>query len=206
MDKVFIIANGESRRNFDVNRLWPYGTVVGINAIYREKPKIDYLVGVDIQMMNEVGEANYTDAEVWTYPRQQIKHGYFKRFERDLGWSSGPTATWFALSKGFKEVYLLGMDFGGIKDASKEKLRINNMYKGTRNYRDGKKEATFHGNWENQMRKNCIQNQNVKFIRVCDKHVPEFRFIPKKLKDVTNMSMIFYEDLEVLMKAWPKIR
>ena len=56
------------------------------------------------------------------------------------------------------------------------------------------------------MRKNCIQNQNVKFIRVCDKHVPEFRFIPKKLKDVTNMSMIFYEDLEVLMKAWPKIR
>ena len=73
MDKVFVIANGESRKNFDVNRLWSYGKVIGINAIYRENPKIDYLVGVDIQMMNEVGEANYTDAEVWTYPRQQIK-------------------------------------------------------------------------------------------------------------------------------------
>jgi len=206
MDKVFIIANGESRKNFDVNRLWPYGKVIGINAIYRENPKIDYLVGVDIQMMNEVGEANYTGAQVWTYPRQQIKHTYFKRFSKDMGWSSGPTATWFALEQGFKEIYLLGMDFSGIKSGTKEKLRINNMYKGTRNYRDGKKEATFHGNWENQMRKNCMQNQNAKFIRICDKHVPEFRFQPKKLKDVTNMSMIFYEDLEVLMKAWPKIR
>jgi len=104
MDKVFIIANGESRKNFDINRLWPYGKVVGINAIYRDNPKIDYLVGVDIQMMNEVGEANYTGAQVWTYPRQQIKHTYFKRFSKDMGWSSGPTATWFALEQGFKEI------------------------------------------------------------------------------------------------------
>ena len=80
------------------------------------------------------------------------------------------------------------------------------MFKGTRNYRDGKKEATFHGNWENQMRKNCVQNPDAKFIRVGDKHIPEFRFIPKKLNDVTNMSMIFYEDLEVLMSAWPELR
>ena len=123
-----------------------------------------------------------------------------------MGWSSGPTATWFALEQGFKEIYILGMDFAGIKSGTKDKLRINNMYKGTRNYRDGKKEATFHGNWENQMRKNCMQNPDATFVRVCDKYVAEFRFVPKKLRDVANMSMIFYEDLEVLMKAWPKIR
>tara|TARA_A100001015_G_scaffold172150_1_gene191308 strand:- start:378 stop:998 length:621 start_codon:yes stop_codon:yes gene_type:complete len=206
MERCFIIANGESRKDFDVNRLWPYGKVVGINAIYRENPRIDYLVGVDIQMMNEVGDAQYRGAEVWTYPRTQIKHQYFKRFERDLGWSSGPTATWFALQQGFKEIYIIGMDFGGIKSGTKEKLRINNIYKGTKNYRDAKKEATFHGNWENQMRKNCTQNTNVKFIRICDKHVNEFRYTPKKLRDVANMSMIFYEDFEVLLKAWPKLR
>ena len=206
MDKVFVIANGESRKNFDVNRLWSYGKVIGINAIYREKPKIDYLVGVDIQMMNEVGEANYTDAEVWTYPRQQIKHGYFQRFSQDKGWSSGPTATWLAIQKEFKEIYIMGMDFGGIKVGNKEKLRINNMYKNTKNYRDDKKEATFHGNWENQMKRNCNSVPGTKFVRVQRKDVPEFRFVPKKLRDVPNLSMIYYQDLEVLLKAWTPFR
>ena len=79
MKRCFIIANGESRVGFDIDRLWSYGKVIGINAIYRDKPKLDYLVGVDIQMMNEVGNSKYYDAEVWTYPRTQIKHGYFKR-------------------------------------------------------------------------------------------------------------------------------
>ena len=81
-------------------------------------------------MMNDIAKANYTGAEVWTYPRQQIKHTYFKRFSKDMGWSSGPPATWFALEQGFKEIYLLGMDFGGVKSGTKEKLRINNIYKG----------------------------------------------------------------------------
>ncbi len=206
MDRCFIIANGESRKDFDYNRLWSYGKVIGINAIYREKPKIDYLVGVDIQMMNEIGDAEYRDCEVWTYPRTQIRHGYFQRFTQDKGWSSGPTATHLALEKKFKEIYIIGMDFCGIKKNGKEKLRINNIYKNTKNYRDDKKEATFHGNWENQMRRNCNSAKDVKFIRVQRKEVPEFRFVPKKLRDVDNMSMIYYQDLEVLLSAWPKIR
>ncbi len=86
MKRCFVIANGESRRDFDVNRLYPYGTVIGINAIYRENPKLDYLVGVDINMMNEVGNTFYKGAEVWTYPRNQIKHQYFRRFKQDKGW------------------------------------------------------------------------------------------------------------------------
>ena len=206
MERCFILANGESRQGFDYNRLWEYGKVIGINAIYRENPRIDYLVGVDIQMMNEVGDANYTGAEVWTYPRQQIKHTYFKRFSKDMGWSSGPTAVWHALNQNFKEIYILGMDFCGVKKDGKEKLRINNLYKNTKNYRDDKKEATFHGNWENQMRKNCTNNNSVRFVRVQRKEVPEFKFVPKKLRDVTNLSMIYYQDFEVLLKAWPKIR
>ena len=206
MERCFIIANGESRKDFDVNRLWPYGKVIGINAIYRDKPKLDYLVGVDIQMMNEVGDARYSDCEVWTYPRTQIKHTYFKRFEQDKGWSSGPTATFLALQKGFKEIYILGMDFCGIKKDGKEKLRINNLYKNTKNYRDDKKEATFHVNWENQMKRNCNSVPGTKFVRVQRKDVPEFRFVPKKLRDVPNMSMVYYEDLEVLLRAWPTFR
>ena len=206
MKRCFILANGESRKDFDHNRLWSYGKVIGINAIYREKPKIDYLVGVDIQMMNEVGEAQYRDCEVWTYPRVQIKHEYFQRFTQDKGWSSGPTATWLAIQKEFTEIYILGMDFCGVKKDGKEKLRINNLYKNTKNYRDDKKEATFHGNWENQMRRNCNSVPSTKFVRVQRRDVPEFRFVPKKLRDVPNMSIIYYEDLEVLLKAWPKFR
>ena len=98
------------------------------------------------------------------------------------------------------------MDFCGIAKEGKDKLRINNLYKNTKNYRDDKKEATFHGNWENQMRRNCTNNNSVRFVRVQRKDVPEFKFVPKKLRDVANLSMIYYEDFEVLLKAWPKIR
>ena len=83
MKRCFVIANGESRKEFDINKLWPYGTVIGINAVYRSKPKLDYLVGVDIKMMNEIGDSGYTDAEIWTYPRSQIKYDHFKRFKED---------------------------------------------------------------------------------------------------------------------------
>ncbi|MAF35667.1 hypothetical protein CL622_00935, partial [archaeon] len=184
--KCFVIANGESRKDFDTNRLWPFAPIIGINAIYRDGSKLDYLVGVDIKMMNEVGESGYRDAEVWTYPRQQIKHNYFKRFKQDKGWSSGPTAIILALEKGFDEIYILGMDFCGIQINGKSKLRHNNMYKGTPNYRDSKREATFHGNWENQMKRNCQSAPKTKFIRVCRNDITEYRFIPKKLKDVDN--------------------
>ena len=120
MKRCFILANGESRKDFDHNRLWSYGKVIGINAIYREKPKIDYLVGVDIQMMNEVGEAQYRDCEVWTYPRVQIKHEYFQRFTQDKGWSSGPTATWLANKKSSPKYTSLAWIFVESKKMAKK--------------------------------------------------------------------------------------
>jgi|TARA_Y100000034_G_scaffold135960_1_gene209997 hypothetical protein len=206
MRRCFVIANGESRKNFDINTLWPYGTVIGINAVYRDKPKLDYLVGVDIKMMNEIGDSGYDDSEIWTYPRTQIKHQYFKRFKEDKGWSSGPTAVWLAIQKEFDEVFILGMDFCGVEYEGKTKLRMNNMYKGTPNYREAKREATFSGNWENQMKRNCQSRPNTKFVRICSKDVNEFRFVPKKLKDVENLSMIYYEDLAMLMQHWEKTR
>jgi hypothetical protein len=206
MTRCFVIANGESRKDFDINTLWPYGSVIGINAIYRDRPKLDYLVGVDIKMMNEIGDSGYTDAEVWTYPRTQIKHQYFKRFKQDKGWSSGPTAITLALEKGYDEIFILGMDFCGITIDGKSKPRLNNMYKGTPNYREAKREATFSGNWETQMKRNCQSSPKTKFIRICSKGVGEFKYVPKKLKDVENLSMIYYEDLSVLMKHWDKTR
>ncbi len=205
MKRCFIIANGESRKDFDINSLWPYGKIIGINAVYRDNVKLDYLVGVDIKMMNEIGDAGYTDAEVWTYPRSQIKHTYFKRFKKDNGWSSGPTATTLAIEKNFEEIFILGMDFCGVRGKG-DKLRMNNMYKGTSNYRGSEREATFHGNWENQMKRNCQSRPKTNFIRICRKDVEQFRFVPKKLKDVENLSMLYYEDLFVLMKSWEKFR
>ena len=206
MKRCFVIANGESRKEFDINKLWPYGTIIGINAVYRDKPKLDYLVGVDIKMMNEIGDSGYTDAEIWTYPRSQIKYDHFKRFKEDKGWSSGPTAVLLAIQKEFDEIFIVGMDFSGVLREGKSKLRHNNMYKGTPNYREASREATFSGNWENQMKRNCQSSPKTKFIRVCQKDVEQFRVVPKKLRDVENLSQIFYEDLEVLMGAWTKIR
>ena len=56
------------------------------------------------------------------------------------------------------------------------------------------------------MRRNCQSVPGTRFVRVQRRDVPEFKFVPKKLRDVTNLSMIYYEDLEVLLKAWPTFR
>jgi len=55
MNKVFLIGNGESRKDFDLSLLKPHGKLFGCNAIYRDHPElIDVLTAVDGGMIHEV--------------------------------------------------------------------------------------------------------------------------------------------------------
>ena len=58
MNKVFLIGNGESRKNFNLDQLKPHGKIYGCNALYREYTP-DVLVSVDHGIMHEIYQSGY---------------------------------------------------------------------------------------------------------------------------------------------------
>ena len=55
-DLVFLIGNGASRKDFDLERLRGIGTIIGCIALYREFTP-DLLITIDSKMMREVKAA-----------------------------------------------------------------------------------------------------------------------------------------------------
>jgi hypothetical protein len=58
MSNVFCIGNGESRKDFNLDLLKPYGKIYGCNALYREYTP-DVLVSVDHGIMHEIYQSGY---------------------------------------------------------------------------------------------------------------------------------------------------
>jgi hypothetical protein len=58
-DPVFLIGNGTSRKEFDLERLRPYGTIIGCNALFREFSP-DVLLAIDAKMLREIKKAGYS--------------------------------------------------------------------------------------------------------------------------------------------------
>ena len=172
-DPCFIIANGESRRGFDLNKLKDKGYIIGMNVLpIAENFWPDALVSVDIATVKWISERDVPDKlEMWSYPRGGVKDPRIVRFPKDWGWSSGPTATRMALEyKYFKKLYILGMDFFGMTKTGeineKNGTQINNMYKGHARYRQANASRTYFGNWLNQMVTNVQNHPTVKFYHI----------------------------------------
>ena len=65
MSNVFCIGNGTSRKNFNLDKLRPYGKIFGCNAIYRTFTP-DVLVSVDHGIMHEIYHSGYCEKnETW---------------------------------------------------------------------------------------------------------------------------------------------
>ena len=65
MTKVFCIGNGESRKDFDLNKLKPHGKIYGCNALYRDFTP-DVLISVDNGIMHEIYDSGYCyNNETW---------------------------------------------------------------------------------------------------------------------------------------------
>ena len=58
MSSVFCIGNGESRKDFNLDLLKPYGKIYGCNALFREYTP-DVLVSVDHGIMHEIYQSGY---------------------------------------------------------------------------------------------------------------------------------------------------
>jgi len=62
---VFLIGNGESRKNFDLNTLRPHGKIYGCNRLYQDFTP-DVLISVDHGIMHEIYQSGYcVNNEAW---------------------------------------------------------------------------------------------------------------------------------------------
>jgi hypothetical protein len=181
---AFVLGNGESRKGIEINDLKEKGTVYACNAVYRTHQP-DWLIAVDPKMMNEIAETDYVEHnKVYSnFNTQYQKHkkllDHVTWSKPSLGWSSGPTALKLACDHGFKEIYILGFDYQGLKEDSKNNVfRLNNIFGDTRNYKKSNETATFYGNWMNQTKKCLMDYKDVNFHRI----IPNGWFRPKDLE------------------------
>tara|TARA_X000000950_G_C13626418_1_gene541567 strand:+ start:59 stop:706 length:648 start_codon:yes stop_codon:yes gene_type:complete len=187
-DIAFVLGNGMSRRAIDCEKLLKVGTVYGCNAQYREFDP-HYIVAVDVKMVNEMIEANYHQkGTVWTNPNKGIKTNTgINFFSPHKGWSSGPTALWFAAQNGHRHVYIAGFDYQGLKG------KFNNVYADTFNYKKTTDSATFFGNWLSQTEKVIKEFTKTTFYRI----IEDGAFIPDKLgPQHTNLKHISLRDFD----------
>ncbi len=187
---AFVLGNGTSRLRLNHNNLLDKGTVYACNAMYREfEPH--YLVAVDVKMVNEIIASGYhKQHQVWTNPNKGIstKH-YVNFFNPHKGWSSGPTALWFACTHGNKQIYIFGFDYQGNNG------KFNNVYANTYNYKKSSDVATFHGNWLTQTERTIKEFRQTQFVRV----INPGDFIPDQLgPQLTNLKHINYDQFKDL--------
>ena len=192
---AFVLGNGRSRLAIDCSELSPNGTVYGCNAVYREFDP-DYLIAVDTKMVNEIVSTGYQENhQVWTNPNRGIhtkKNLNF--FSPHKGWSSGPTALWFAASNGHLKIFILGFDFQGIEG------KFNNVYADTYNYKKSNEAATYYGNWVNQTQRIIEEFKHIKFTRV----VEDNAFHPEIFGNLKNLNTVSYEQFLALYPNIPR--
>ena len=184
---AFVLGNGTSRATINPKKLLDLGKVYGCNAQYREYNP-HHLVAVDVKMVNEIIDTGYhLSNSVWTNPNKGVKtKDNINFFQPHKGWSSGPTALWFAATQHYKTIYILGFDFQGLNG------KFNNVYADTPNYKRSTEAATFFGNWLNQTERVIKEFKGTKFYRV----IEPGNFVPEKLIAIKNLEHISYDDFK----------
>lgn len=80
------------------------------------------------------------------------------KIDKPLHWGSGPYAVLTAAENGYETVMLLGFDLYGIDD------KVNNVYKGTTNYKDADSQAVDYSYWIYQISKVFTHYPRTEFI------------------------------------------
>jgi len=188
-DVAFVLGNGKSRLNVDPRSFQERGVVYGCNALYREFAP-DYLVAVDVKMVNEIIASGYHRThQVWTNSNKGVSSkANINFFSPHKGWSSGPTALWFASTHTYQTIYILGFDYQGAGG------KFNNVYADTFNYKKSTDSPTFHGNWLSQTEKVIKEFRQIKFVRV----IEDDAFVPDQLGyQHPNLKHINYHEFKL---------
>lgn len=205
MEIAYIIGNGQTRINFDLNKLKRNGTTIGCNALYRDYNP-DYLIAIDNNMIEEI--INYYNSQTITDEKKEYLYNHFwvRHLPKNIewhnilppsrGWAAGPTALLLAIETLlYKEIYMLGFDFTGIQHTNKPST-VNNIYNNTLNYKESTYKETFYHNWVRQITILLEEFSEVNIYRV----QPEDYFVPKEFKNFSRLKHITYQDFENLIQ------
>jgi hypothetical protein len=175
---AFVVGNGPSRLEVDLNELVGKAPIYGCNALYRDFDKWDYLVSIDQGMVEEVRKAEGAFGTGTIIVPPADKHyeplEYSPARRRN---NAGMVAMDIAIDRGFNTLYLLGIDF-----ILKGDIATGNVYEGTENY-GPETHATGDDNYHRMQYLSWFarKNENVKFVFV----VPDT--IPMRPIDATNV-------------------
>ena len=178
---AFVLGNGVSRRDLDLDHLAARAPVYGCNALYRTfTPQV--LVATDQHIARAIQETGYARDHRFYTRRPLPRWGALAVPREYFGFSSGPIAVSLAARDGHDPIYLLGFDMGPEHEGC-----FNNMYAGTEFYKPQRSQPTFTGNWVRQMRRVMTDHANHEFVRVqgaTTADIPELDTVPN-LRHIT---------------------
>jgi hypothetical protein len=174
---AFVLGNGRSRENIDIDLLLTLGSVYGCNALYRTHT-VTALVATDAPIAQAIQDSGYSQHHRFYTRRPRPGTGAMIVPKPYHGFSSGPIAAGLAALDGHKEIYLLGFDLGSAPGE-----KFNNIYADTEFYKPSFAEPTFSGNWIRQIKTVAGDFPSASFFRV---HGPSTAEAPE-LADAKNL-------------------
>jgi len=157
---AFVLGNGVSRRDIDVNYLISLGNVYGCNALYRTHTPTA-LVATDHPIAREIQESGYSSKQRFYTRRPLPNYGAQVVPKPYFGFSSGPIAVAVAAADKNPEIYLLGFDLGANQHG-----KFNNLYASTQHYKPENSTPTYTGNWIKQLIRVMQDFSGQQFTRV----------------------------------------
>jgi hypothetical protein len=180
MTAAFVLGNGISRQQIDLNLLKTLGRVYGCNAIYREFEP-DVLISTDAPISERIQHEGYSRNHTH-YTRKPLPDTGSQRIAQQyFGYSSGPVAVGQAALDGARAVYLIGFDMGPTGTG-----RFNNIYADTEFYKKSSANPTFTGNWVRQLKQIAKDFPKTSFFRVVGDTTAEIR----DLQGVPNLAHV----------------
>tara|TARA_Y100000591_G_C21815111_1_gene690229 strand:+ start:842 stop:1588 length:747 start_codon:yes stop_codon:yes gene_type:complete len=192
---AYIIGNGPSRKNFNLDRLRESGQTYGCNALYRDFLP-DFIFSVDTKITqqmvaDEVGLKTNHYAPALEVNRKQSK-GMLHLIPHNPHWISGNAAFWTAGVHGHKNIYLIGFDFREYG-----KGQLNNIYQDTLHYGERHSDEIFEG-WLKQFRDMLKMRPYVNYTIVHD-NPPAYLNHLQTGTDLGNSKVISYEEFEKVL-------
>ena len=192
---MFVIGNGESRKNINLDRIDQIK--IGCNAIFRDW-QMNHLICCDRKMVLEsIAETDLQKTTVYTRPEYLHMHTQLKplptlpydselRQDQPMHWGSGPYAVLLAtqLNSENHTINLLGFDLYGQGE------HINNVYKDSYGYNRSSERAVDPRYWIHQLGKIFEIHTKMSF----EIYVPD-NFIKPKDWNHTNLE---YKSLTML--------
>lgn len=189
---AFILGNGETRKEFLIKDLLCKGKVFACNRVYQESPPPHTLVSVDKDMAHEIQNSGYSAKNIhYTRESNVIKNsGALVLHKKYFGYSSGPNCVALAANENFPYIFLIGMDLHSL-----DPERINNLYAGTKYYKQKTDKPQTFENWVKQIQDIIKEFPNQRFIHVN----PLLDFTPSEWVLLSNFSVTTPNEFRLLI-------